>query len=478
MDVTSILTRVSRRSTYASPTVTEHKKPPLQTAKRIIGVLLLALPPDVGPTAMEAPSHGRCFPHFLSGETTVARREERGDRSRTFTHHVDQNDKRKVLVLSDLKRETISSEDRGHHNGEAPGGRLTNLRGSSSPEPPLLPVPGGQTNPWRTSWAMGPSLVLLLILSALSSPVQGSGNAEVECVMNTVKVLTCTWNHPQHPTENYTFYYWASAAESKAVPCPEYLVVDYTNIGCKVSISEPYETFGVKLNKSGSGPPIGKKFKKHQDYVKMDPPFNLSTEITGNLELMLRWEQSFGTIPSHCVTYRVKHRTLASDSWTEKDASNTLSVLSSFDSCQNYTFHVKTKMSNVCANAFMWSEWSEGVTWARNATVCDEQPPAKPSSKIVNTGITVGLTLLIVVIILAVVGQERIWVILVPQIPNPGKNFEELINGCNVQEWVGVSKEAVEKMNPNYTETLCTVTEDSDCTGPDGKSLMPTAPEN
>lgn len=326
---------------------------------------------------------------------------------------------------------------------------------------------------------MGPSLVLLLLLlSAWDSAVHGSGSAEVECVMNTAKVLTCTWNHPQPPAENYTFYYWESTAESKAIPCPEYLHVNYTNVGCKLSISDPYETFGVKLNGSRLGAPIAKNFKKHQDYVKMDPPTNLSIEITPNLELMLRWDQGCGTIPQHCVTYRVKHRNTASDSWTEKDASNTLSVLSSFDMCQNYTFHVKSKMSTVCSNAFMWSEWSEGVTWARNATVCDEQPQARAPWKSTHTGITVGFTLLFVVIILAVIGQERIWVILVPQIPNPGKKFEDLINGCNVQEWVGVSKEAVEKMKLNYTETLCTVTEDSECTGPDAKCLTSTAPKN
>ncbi|XP_040190356.1 cytokine receptor common subunit gamma [Rana temporaria] len=324
---------------------------------------------------------------------------------------------------------------------------------------------------------MGPSLLLLLILSALNGRVQGTGNAEVDCIMNTVKVLTCTWNRPHPPTENYTFIYREDSTGSQAVPCPEYLAVNHMNIGCKLSISQPYTSFIVELSGSASGSSIRKKFQKHQDYVKMDPPYNLTTETTNNLELILRWDQSLGIIPELCVVYRVRHRSTASDSWTERNASQNMSSLPSFDTCQNYTFQVKSQIG-ACANSLMWSEWSAGVTWARNATVCDQQPLTKPSSKFMHTAIPVVLTLLLVVIFLAVIGQERIWVILVPQIPNPGKKFEELINGCNVQEWVGVSKEAVEKMKLNYTETFCTVTEDSECPGPDGKTLTSPSPEN
>lgn len=330
---------------------------------------------------------------------------------------------------------------------------------------------------WEASPVMGPSLLLLLILSALNGPVQGSGNAEVECIMNTVKVLTCTWNHPHPPTENYTFIYREDNMGSPAIPCPEYLSVNHMNVGCKLSISDSYASFSVRLNGSASGSSIEKMFQKHQDYVKMDPPHNLSTETTSNLELLLKWEQSYGTIRPHCVVYRVRHRLSSGDSWTEKDASQTKSSLPSFDTCQNYTFQVKSQIG-ACANSLMWSEWSDSVTWARNATVCDQPPFIKLSSRFMHTAIPVGLTLLLVVIFLAVIGQERIWVILVPQIPNPGKKFEELINGCNVQDWVGVSKEAVEKTKWNYSETFCTVTEDTECAGPDGKTLISTSPEN
>ncbi|KAM5146560.1 cytokine receptor common subunit gamma-like [Mantella aurantiaca] len=321
---------------------------------------------------------------------------------------------------------------------------------------------------------MGPPVLLLLLLSVLRP---GQGSAEVDCIMNTMKVLTCTWNHQQNPTENYTFYFRDVTQQSKAVPCPEYVIVNHTKMGCKRSVSDPYVTFSVKLE-SSAGPPVWKTFKRYQDYVKMDPPYNLITETSGNVELIVRWEQTYGEIPPHCVTYKVKHRSTAREIWTEKEASSALSSLSSFDSCQNYTFHVKSQISNVCANAVMWSEWSEGVTWTRNATECEDPPVTKPSPSPLQTGITVGLILLALVIFLALIGQERIWVILIPQIPNPGKKFEDLINGCSVQEWVGVSKEAVEKMKLNYTETFCTVTEDSECTGPDGKILPSNSPEN
>ncbi|XP_072286310.1 cytokine receptor common subunit gamma [Pyxicephalus adspersus] len=273
------------------------------------------------------------------------------------------------------------------------------------------------------------------------------------------------------------FVIFRTGTKDPKIACPQYMVTNSTNIGCKLPISQPYETLNVELKRGSPGSAILVVLKKPQDYVKMDPPSKLKLEVTSNQELILRWEQSFGKIRDSCVMYRVKHRTTASDSWTEKDASSTFSSLPSFDICHNYTFHVKSKINNYCADSLMWSEWSEGVTWARNATVCEGQQTTKPPSQFLHTGITVGLTLLLVVIFLAVIGQERIWVILVPQIPNPAKKFEDLINGCNVQEWVGVSKEAVEKMKLNYTETLCTVTEDSDCPGTEGKSLTSPPPE-
>ncbi|XP_068103713.1 cytokine receptor common subunit gamma isoform X2 [Hyperolius riggenbachi] len=302
---------------------------------------------------------------------------------------------------------------------------------------------------------------------------------DIQCIMDNRYVMTCTWNQQHNPNE-YTLFYQDGSRQRSVTPCPPYLVVDHY-ISCKINVSNRFtQPFTVKLNRSSHESPVVKHYEKRPiDYLKMEPPFNLTVEDTNKGELLLKWQQELGKVPNFCLTYRVRYRNMVSD-WTEKEATATLFSLPSFDRCQNYTFYASSKMSSICSNTLMWSEWSDGVTWARNATNCDDQPSPNQPSKFMQIGFTVGLTLLLVVIFIAVIGQERIWVILVPQIPNPGKKFETLFTtyGNDFQEWVGVSKEAVERMKPNYSEPFCVVTEDPDSTGQEGKTLTPISPAN
>lgn len=151
-----------------------------------------------------------------------------------------------------------------------------------------------------------------------------------------------------------------------------------------------------------------------------------------------------------------------------KDATSTLFTLPSYDSRQTYTFQVRSQINKNCGNSKFWSDWSQAVTWGgRNITVTDEQP-----STFTKAFAILVVTFLLLVVAVFVIRTDRVWVILVPQIPNPGKKFEDLftLHSNNFQEWLGISKEAVENLKTNYTEPLCIVTEDPDFSEPDGKN--------
>lgn len=321
-----------------------------------------------------------------------------------------------------------------------------------------------------TSMRLGRSFFFIIMLSALSRGVKGSdkpGDAELNCSVNKEKILTCLWNEQTDMSDNYAFYYWYSNRESSALCCPQYLVANHKTIGCQFAIHETFRTFTVMLNTSSGILPTIRTFDKLQDWVKMDPPSNLRVENTSSLELLLTWEQSSGSFPLHCMAYQVQHRNMASDKWTVKDATSTSFTLPSYDSKQTYTFQVRSQINTNCGNSKFWSDWSQAVAWGRNITVTDEQPSTYTGAFVILV-----VTFLLLVVAVFVIRTDRVWMILVPQIPNPGKKFEDLftLHSYNFQEWLGISKEAVENLKTNYTESLCIVTEDLDYSEPDGKN--------
>ncbi|XP_069842011.1 cytokine receptor common subunit gamma isoform X2 [Dendropsophus ebraccatus] len=256
-----------------------------------------------------------------------------------------------------------------------------------------------------------------------------------------------------------------SDQESSAVHCPRYLVTNQKIIGCQFSVEDTFRPFTLKLNYTSQRFSTI-KFDKLQDWVKMDPPSNLHVQNTSSLELLLTWNQSFGSFPPRCMTYQVRHQNMASSEWTVKDASSKSFTLPSYDPRQIYTFQVRSQINIHCGNSKLWSDWSQAVAWGRNVTVTDEQP-----STFTNAFVITGVTVMLVVVVVLVIRTDRIWMIFVPQIPNPGKKFEDLftVYKYNFQDWLGISKEAVENLKTNYTETFCVVSEDPDCPGPDEK---------
>ncbi|KAM4021025.1 cytokine receptor common subunit gamma [Anomaloglossus baeobatrachus] len=327
-----------------------------------------------------------------------------------------------------------------------------------------------------SSVRLGLPFFFIIILSVPSRGIDSSdkpGDLQLNCTVNKDKFLICYWSEQSDTNENYTLYYWFSGKESSAAPCPQYLITNRQTVGCQILLSDTFTSCTVKLNSTRQGLETKRKFDLLQDWVKTDPPSNLYVVNTSSLELLLTWEQSVGSFPAGCMAYQVQHRNMASEQWTFKDASSLSFTLPSYDPRQTYTFHVRSQIDKNCGNSKFWSDWSQAVTWGRNVTVTDEQ-----QSTFVKACVILVVTFLLLVVAVLVIRADRIWVILVPQIPNPGKKFEDLFKTYdnNFQDWIGISKKDVENLQTNYTETLCTVTEDPDCTWPDGKNPPTSSP--
>ncbi|XP_053555059.1 cytokine receptor common subunit gamma-like [Bombina bombina] len=285
------------------------------------------------------------------------------------------------------------------------------------------------------------------------------------------------WNQQGTPKENYTLYYRILNFESQpALPCRNYLQDGQINIGCWINAPTVnlFSPFVVQLNSTNRDKPIIREYERMQTMVKLDPPYNLTIKATNHSELLLQWQFDHGHFPVLCICFQVEHQNMASKEGKVKEVRSALFSLPSYDPKQIYTFRVRNKLCEICADAKMWSEWSEEITWGKNETLIVE------ASIVQSLVISLMSSVLLLVLLFLLIRMERIWVILVPRIPNPGKKFEDLIkiHKGDFQEWLGISKEAVESFKHNYTETLCSVSEDPEFNGGDAKRHPPNGPTN
>lgn len=129
--------------------------------------------------------------------------------------------------------------------------------------------------------------------------------------------------------------------------------------------------------------------------------------------------------------------------------------MASVDPEKLYTFQVKSKINKYCGTTKLWSEWSLPGYWGRNDTQIED------SKDVTRTYITVISLAGIIILMICLVRSERLKVIIIPKIPNPGRNFDPLFNNHNgnFQDWLGVSKDTLEGLKSSYHENVCIVSE-------------------
>ncbi|XP_036450177.1 interleukin 2 receptor, gamma a isoform X2 [Colossoma macropomum] len=305
--------------------------------------------------------------------------------------------------------------------------------------------------------------MILPIFLALLWTCPGSAskfNTNIKCVVINLEYVNCTWDEDGLPQENYTFrsrYEVGNEAE-----CPTYLKVNDLNVGCRVSYSEEklnrFDVLHAQLY-SANGSVVAEHRRNLIDMVKLDPPYDLKVEIK-DPELWLYWKSSSKTkltCKRSQVRYKINHKDWQLQSESPERNSFTLP----FPSAQSrYEFQVRVRMSDVCGNSEIWSAWSESVYWGSMKDVNDTETRSGSSAALMVL-YTAGAAVVLIILSCLLVHSERLRVILVPVVPNAGKNFAELLDNYdgNVENWLSISKELQDGFKPNFTERTCPVRE-------------------
>ncbi|NXX98087.1 IL2RG protein, partial [Centropus bengalensis] len=309
----------------------------------------------------------------------------------------------------------------------------------------------------------GAFLVPILLLCGLRPcPAAAHSPPEVECVLFNEEYMTCTWGTRETLTVNYSLYYWYEK-RTPVVECKYYLQDQGINTGCHFNQSEiiQFQTFRVLLNASLDGGTVKTLSKpmELQDLVKPKAPVNLTIHNMTNNQLQVTWASPYPR--PHCLEHAVKYKSNKDTSWTEHRVKGNIFSFPSVDYEKYYTFYVRSKIDIYCGNTQLWSEWSVPVVWGSNATSKGTVEEQLHLFWIHTVLIPIASCLLLLVLVVLLVRMERVWVILMPRIPNPSKNFDELFitHKGNFQEWAGVPKDVEESFKPNYSENICHVSE-------------------
>uniref|UniRef100_A0A8C0BY71 Fibronectin type-III domain-containing protein n=1 Tax=Buteo japonicus TaxID=224669 RepID=A0A8C0BY71_9AVES len=288
------------------------------------------------------------------------------------------------------------------------------------------------------------------------------GQRRVECVVFNEEYMTCMWGSRETLMANYSLYYWYEN-RSPVVECKHYLQDRGISVGCHFNQSEiiQFEPFHVLVNASLGGKTleIPSKRMELQDLVKPEAPVNLTIRNMSNNQLQLTWTSLYPR--PQCLEHAIKYKSNKDTSWTEHQVKGDVFSFPSVDYEKYYTFYVRSKINSYCGTTQLWSEWSVPVVWGSNSTSKGTAEEPLHWFWIHTVLIPIVSCLLLLVLVVLLVRMERVWVILMPRIPNPSKNFDDLFitHKGNFQEWAGVPKDVMESFKPNYSENICYVSE-------------------
>ncbi|XP_015264413.1 PREDICTED: cytokine receptor common subunit gamma [Gekko japonicus] len=285
---------------------------------------------------------------------------------------------------------------------------------------------------------------------------------EVKCIVFNDDYMTCEWDSSQKPASNYSLYYWYK--QDPIAECEHYLQSDGVNMGCWFNRSQIhiFRSFNVYLNTSNNG--SRHFYRSHtmqlQDLVKPNPPVNLTIQGSGNNQLHLTWGSTYKA--PHCLLHMVEYHS-STDTKSKTAATEEMKfILASVDPKKLYTFYIRSKINDKCGTTDLWSLPAGPVFWEGNSTSKgSEDKNTAVWFWIQNVVFPIGSFLLLILLFLTLMRVERVWLVLMPKIPNPSNKFEELFTAYqgNFSEWAGVPKDAVESFKPSYRESICHVTE-------------------
>ncbi|XP_058845442.1 cytokine receptor common subunit gamma-like isoform X1 [Acipenser ruthenus] len=349
--------------------------------------------------------------------------------------------------------------------------RCTSKHRFISREQRIVAVSKGKYQSYRVM-ERGTALVLTVLLLR-GFECSGEASTGVRCLIHDEDYTECTWKETGRPDRNYTFQSrYRTGAEY--AECPSYTQVEGYNVGCRLEYNSHmrFATFQVQLS-SANNTAIWNKDINLKPLVKLYSPVNLTVDNSSSNGLYLYWNTSMSK--SQCLESIVRYRSSTDSAWQNSPTftSQRYFNLPFADAEELYEFQVKVRINEFCGASDYWSDWSQPAYWGSNATSKDTDIHFSFNPSVVIYPIMGSAVLLILACCL--IHNERLRIILVPVIPNPGKNFEELFNSYdgNFQEWLHVSKDIVDGFKPNFSEPVCTVKEragsmSNSCGGPGG----------
>ncbi|XP_042621191.1 cytokine receptor common subunit gamma-like [Cyprinus carpio] len=298
--------------------------------------------------------------------------------------------------------------------------------------------------------------LVILFLGNIPSFVFSASQPKINCLIINLDYVNCTWSEHE---QNYSFN--SRFLHDQIQQCPTYLRIKGVNVGCIFPYKKPqrFNTLNTWLY-SDNGTLVIEQNHEMKALVKLNPPFSLSVVEKKDAELWLYWNI---TTDSSCTESQIRHRTDNND-WKITTPGHRTSFSLPFPSKKRYEFQVRARIGNPCGESMFWSDWSEPVYWgflkANNNT-----------ESVINMSVMsmvpyiVGATVVLIILSCLLVYSERLRIILIPVVPNAGRNVSNYLAALfdnydgNVEKWLSMPKDLENGFKPNFTERACPVRE-------------------
>ncbi|KAM4620281.1 cytokine receptor common subunit gamma-like isoform 2-T2 [Polymixia lowei] len=295
----------------------------------------------------------------------------------------------------------------------------------------------------------------LFVLLYLTGHLSAKQQPDVDCLLLDLDYVHCTWNGQGTPEVNYTFFN-RFHHEKEFSECAAYISENSTIIGCNHPFEDlklkRFRTFYTKLVYGNNS------FEQEHDdlksKVKLNPPTNVTVKNGSDSNLWFYWNTSLG----NCVESEVRYRINVNKWEVIKLSAGKQSYCINFPSSSSlYELQVRSTMGELCCKSSFWSGWSQPVFWGSKRKIIISPEPGRLSVQTLLLYVLGGFTLILLVILL--VHHERLRIILIPIVPNPGKNLDEILTHGNVEKWLPISKDLKEGFKANFNERTCSVRE-------------------
>ncbi|XP_059401428.1 cytokine receptor common subunit gamma-like [Carassius carassius] len=279
---------------------------------------------------------------------------------------------------------------------------------------------------------------------------------KINCLIINLDYVNCTWSENEH---SYSFK--SMFTHSQILECSKYLQIKGVNVGCILPFdkSQRFNVFNTWLY-SDNGSLVTQQQHDMIKSVKLYPPFNLSVVEKKDAELWLYWNITRNV---SCTESQIRYRT-ENNAWKNTNPGKRNSFSLPFPTKKRYEFQVRARIENSCGESMFWSDWSKPVYWgsvkANNNTeiLISMSVTSLVLYIAVPTGILITLSCLLV-------HNERLRIILIPVVPNAGRNVSNYLTGLfdnydgNVEKWLSMPKDLENGFKPNFTERACPVRE-------------------